>query len=350
MTDINGLESVYFFDSVSDLNLFIQKQYSSQIIFLCDSNTYQYCFLPYFNSNTYSVITIDPGDYNKNPQQLFFVCEELLKLHADRDALLINLGGGMVCDLGGMTASIFKRGIRFINIPTTTLAMADAALGGKTGINLGLVKNALGTFHHANSVCIATDFIKTLPQREHISGFAEIIKMLLLFDCKEWNKIAQHPAIPAADNPLLSGYIKAALAAKGKIVQQDPLEKGIRKSLNYGHSIGHAIEAVYNEKSDTLLHGEAIFWGIQLENLVANQMGIMSSEWAVNINSTLSQIFPLPTQINKIDKIIESLRNDKKNKDEKIQMTLLKEPGLFVINVEVPLDIVKHTLKHFNNL
>ncbi|MCO6495432.1 MAG: 3-dehydroquinate synthase [Bacteroidetes bacterium] len=350
MIQSNGFDSIHFLDSISDITSFVQKQASSQIVFLCDSNTYLHCYLPYFKELNHPVITIPNGDNHKNFEQFVYISESLLKLHADRDSLIINLGGGMICDLGGFVASVYKRGIRFINIPTTTLAMADAAYGGKTAINLGLVKNLLGTFQNAESICIATEFIKTLPKREQISGLAEIVKMMLLFDSDNWLEIALHPTLPDAKSPELMRYIHSSLKAKDQVVSKDPNESGIRKSLNYGHSIGHAIEAVYNAEADILLHGEAIFWGMQLENLIAEHIGMMDKEDRIKINKILSQFHPLPNKIKDIDIVLESLHNDKKNKEGKFIMTLLKKPQEFILNAEVSFEVVSYILKNYHNL
>ncbi|MCK9481914.1 MAG: 3-dehydroquinate synthase [Bacteroidia bacterium] len=350
MTNSADLDSIHYFNSVPDIISFIKEYQASQIIFLCDFNTRIHCFEPYFTSLGFSLIGIPDGDMHKNMENVAYICEKLLMMQADRDTLLVNLGGGMICDIGGFVASVFKRGIRFVNIPTTTLAMADAAFGGKTAVNLGQVKNAIGTFKAAESVCICPDFIKTLPKREQKSGFAELVKMALLFDAGEWNLLSQFSKIPAPGSPELTEAIRFALQAKKKVVMQDLYEKDLRKSLNYGHSIGHAIEAVYNQSGEKMLHGEAVFWGMQLENLIGVRVGIMEETERQKIAAVLNVFHPLPESLQEVDAIMESLLNDKKNKSGKILMTLLEKPGKFILNAEVSPETVFEVLTNFNRL
>lgn len=349
MTKLSDFGSVRFFSEIYLLVDYISDFKASQKIFLCDENTYQHCYLPYFSNYfpKHLVHLVPAGDIHKNNENFISICSKLADLQADKNTLLINLGGGMVTDLGGFVASVYKRGIRFINIPTSTLAMADAAFGGKTGINLPFVKNAIGTFYSPDSVCIATQFIKTIPQREHLSGFAEIIKMMLLFNKEKWESFSKSNKIPNAENPLLLELIKVSLEAKAQVIAQDPEEKGLRKVLNYGHSVGHAIESVYNDNKTSLLHGEAIFRGMQIENLIASKIGLMSLENCNKINHVLHSFYALPASILKTEDIMKALQNDKKNSESTLKMALLIEPGKFDFEVEVDSKLVESIL---NNL
>lgn len=209
-------------------------------------------------------ICIGAEDVNKHVETLAHVWKELSDKGGTRHSLLINLGGGMVTDLGGFAAATFKRGIRYINIPTTLLAMVDASVGGKTGINFNGLKNEIGSFYPAESVLIDTQFLKTLDMPNLLSGYAEMLKHGLISTCAHWAELL-NVDFNAIDYAQLQALVAQSVQIKEHIVEQDPLEKGIRKALNLGHTVGHAFESFALETSHPVLHGYAVAWGIVCE-------------------------------------------------------------------------------------
>lgn len=334
-----------FLNTPSEIISEIEKINASQIFVLCDENTYIHCFLPYFENCSFQTIVIASGESSKSIETFEMICNHLSVNYADKNTLLVNLGGGMVCDIGGFVASVYKRGIRFINIPTTLLAMADAAYGGKTALNLGSVKNIIGSFYPAEKIILSDFFLNTLAPKEYHSGFAEICKSMLLFAPEEWKQFSQNPSYPAVYQ--VKPFVKLALHCKQNIVEKDPFEKNERLSLNYGHSIGHAIEAVYNTKDFPLLHGEAIFWGMALENLLAFKLGLLQEDTMQSINQVLQTLYPLPTELVYIPEILEALKNDKKNDNDTIQMVLLSDIGKYLLKVPVALGLIQETLQNY---
>jgi 3-dehydroquinate synthase len=287
-------------------------------------------------------IVIKAGEQHKNLQTVQRIWKTLLKHHADRNALLVNLGGGVITDMGGFAASTYKRGIKFINIPTTLLAMVDAAIGGKTGIDFGGSKNQIGTFAEAEEVIIVPVFLETLPERELFSGMAEMLKYGFIADANLLNVNMEN----------YQRFIVRCGQIKREIVAQDPTEKGLRKILNFGHTLGHAIESHCLTTDYPLLHGEAVALGmlgalwlsvkqLGLEESILqnfeNQLPMLLSEAEIALSET------------DIDMILGYLVHDKKNKGEKSQFVLLKKVGNPVWNVEVESDLVKQALAYIIN-
>ncbi|MEY4462264.1 MAG: hypothetical protein RLY98_804, partial [Bacteroidota bacterium] len=243
------------------LNSHLKTTKYSNVFIITDSNTNEYClhkFLPYLETDlTIEIIEFEAGEINKNIDTCIEVWKVLTDLGADRKSLVINLGGGVVTDLGGFVASTFKRGVDFINIPTTLLSMVDASVGGKTGVDLGNLKNQIGVINVPTMVLIDTQYLETVPQNELRSGLAEMLKHGLIFDKNYWEQFLDISTIDFSDLDLL---IHRSVVIKNEIVMQDPTEKNIRKALNFGHTLGHAIESYFleNENKTTLLHGEAI--------------------------------------------------------------------------------------------
>ena len=236
---------------------------------LCDENTRHFC-LPLLDAilsndnRTYTLITIPAGDTNKTLSSLSHVWEELQQCGATRHSLMINLGGGMLTDLGGFAASTFKRGIQFINIPTTLLAMVDASVGGKTGINFGGLKNEVGVFRNASCVILDTTFLHTLDHVNLLSGFAEMLKHGLISNEQHWAELLNLEIDSITTNFKLKQILADSVAVKQNIVLEDPTEKGIRKALNLGHTAGHAFES-FAMKRQPVLHGYAVAWGLIVE-------------------------------------------------------------------------------------
>lgn len=287
-------------------------------------------------------IIIKPGEQHKNLQTVQRIWKTLMKHHADRNALLINLGGGVITDLGGFAASTYKRGIKFINVPTTLLAMVDAAIGGKTGIDFGGAKNQIGTFAEAEVVIINPVFLESLPEREIRSGLAEMLKYGFIVDSNflEIN----------LENYQFS--IKRAGEIKREIVEKDPLEKGLRKILNFGHTIGHTIESHCLTTDNPLLHGEAVTLGMAAALWLSIRLcGLddkVLQDFERQLPMLLSEAEIMLSEAD-IDPIMAFLVHDKKNKGEKPQFVLLEAIGKPVWDVEVPVDTLRVSLEYVIN-
>lgn len=286
---------------------------------------------------------ITAGEEEKNLESAMNLYGQLISYGADRESILINLGGGMVCDLGGFVASTFKRGMDFIHIPTTVLSQVDAAIGGKTGVNLGALKNMVGTFCHPLQTLIYPEFLNTLPKKEVMSGFAEIIKHALIADKDLWKKLSQATYI---DLPLIKSVIPGALQLKQDIVQRDFKEGGERKKLNFGHTIGHALESLILESPEKdLLHGEAVALGMICESYLSMKAGGISPQEMETICEFIAAQFQaIDLDRMKFHRIIELMRHDKKNKQSRINFTLLQGIGSAVVDQEPEMEHIMEAL------
>ncbi len=285
-------------------------------------------------------IIIKAGEKYKNLQTIQSIWTIFMKHHADRNALLINFGGGVITDLGGFAASTYKRGIRFVNYPSTLLAMVDAAIGGKTGVNFGGVKNQIGTFAVAEHVEINNTLLLSLPHREILSGLAEMLKYGFISD----------PELLQADTENYWHYIMRASEIKYEIVEKDFREAGLRKILNFGHTLGHAIESQSLITITPLLHGEAVALGMEaalwlsvkqcglkkmvLQDYEKMQLPMLLSEAEIKISESDVEI------------ILDDLAHDKKNKGDKQQFVLIEDVGKPVWDVEVPETLVCKALDY----
>lgn len=318
------------------LNEFILQQKYSKLFVLTDSNTYTHC-LPYFLAQLATeieieVIEVEPGEAHKTIDTCVQLWHSLTELGGDRKSLLLNLGGGVISDLGGFVASTFKRGIDFINIPTTLLAMVDASIGGKNGVDLGSLKNQIGVINVPKAVLVDPIYLETLVGNEMRSGLAEMLKHGLIFDQKYWEKLQHLSQLITED---LEQLIYESILIKNAIVLQDPTENGIRKALNFGHTLGHAIESYFleDETKETLLHGEAIAIGMILESYLSLQKGFIKSEEYLQIKATLQSMFPIVRFTeNDIKNVMELLIHDKKNEHGTVQYALLNGIGATKIN------------------
>jgi 3-dehydroquinate synthase len=312
-----------------------ENQYSSLFV-IADSHTNENCLsglLQHIATEiTIEIIEIEPGEQSKNIDSCVQLWNVLTELGADRKSLVINLGGGVVTDLGGFVASTFKRGIAFIHVPTTLLAMVDASVGGKNGVDLGNLKNQVGVINVPQMVLIDTSFLETLPQSEMRSGLAEMLKHGLIFDKSYWEQFLDLKAIDFADFDTL---IYQSVVIKNTIVMQDPTENGIRKALNFGHTLGHAIESYFleNEAKTTLLHGEAIAAGMILESYISKEKNLISGAEYAQIKATIKNVFAdIVFEENDLAPILALLIHDKKNEYGKIQFALLDGIGKIAIN------------------
>ncbi len=346
MTSIVTKEYAIHFNSncYTQLNAYMKRIDFSKLFILVDSNTHQKC-LPNFISKLETnipieLIEIEDGETHKTIQTCTNLWEVLTELNADRKALLINLGGGVLTDLGGFIASTYKRGISYVNVPTTLLAMVDASIGGKTGVNLGHLKNQVGLINYAALVLIDTSFLQTLAPNQMRSGLAEMLKHSLIQDEAYWTKLSKLNELHL-DN--LDGLIYESVMIKKGIVEKDPTENGLRKTLNFGHTLGHAIESycLQNPNQQTLLHGEAIAIGMILALYISSKLVGFPENKRKHIKAILLKLYK-KVSFSDIDynKIIELLKFDKKNAHGNINFVLLKDIGLPKIDVTVSNDLI----------
>lgn len=333
------------------LNDFVESQQYSSVFVLADTNTEEHC-LPLFLSNlsteaTIEIISIEAGEENKNIETCSGVWNVLSELGADRKSLLINLGGGVVTDLGGFVASTFKRGIDFINIPTTLLSMVDASVGGKTGVDLGALKNQVGVIVNPKMVLVDPKYLKTLPSEEYRSGYAEMLKHGLIQDQYYWNHLKDYKKISSED---IQELIFHSVGIKNKVVLEDPYEHGLRKILNFGHTLGHAIESycLTQKNKTTLLHGEAIAIGMILEAYLSTELTGLSQYESDEIKTIFSSIYPkVDFTENEIESILTLLQYDKKNSHGKVKFVLLEAIGKPVTDIEVPTALFKASFNYY---
>ena len=301
----------------------------SKVAILVDENTKRDCLFKLPQIENALIIEIKSGEEYKNISTCNFIWEQLTINNFDRNALLINLGGGVIGDIGGFCAATYKRGLEFIHIPTTLLAMVDASVGGKLGIDFKGFKNQIGLFNNPKAVLISSEFLETLAESELKSGFAEVVKHALISDNSLWLKLKNTPFTDLDWEDI----IDTSVQIKNKIVLADPFEKGERKKLNFGHTFGHAIESYYLEKRTPISHGEAVFMGMILEAEISDLSETNKNE----IKNYILSNFALPYTPNKTY-LHKFLLNDKKNQNEKINFTLLNGIGncsidnLFSIN------------------
>ncbi|MBP2619181.1 3-dehydroquinate synthase [Chryseobacterium jejuense] len=316
-------------DNFSQLNTFLHEKTFSKIFILVDENTHEYC-LPVLLGNMetdlgFEILEIEAGEEMKNIQTANQLWEILTEMQADRKALVINLGGGVITDMGGFVASTYKRGIKFINIPTTLLSMCDASIGGKTGIDLMHYKNMVGTFAFPEQIFIYPKFLQTLPFKELRSGFAEMLKHGLIADKAHWNQLIQ---LHKLDVEAVTPYIQNSMDIKQDVVEKDFHESNIRKTLNFGHTIGHAVESLCLQQENPILHGEAVAMGMICEAHLAYLENLISEEDSKTIIENIQRYYPyLDISDFKDEDITALLLNDKKNVDSKINFSLLTGIG-----------------------
>ncbi|MCA1750491.1 MAG: 3-dehydroquinate synthase [Cryomorphaceae bacterium] len=322
-----------------------------KLFILCDENTLEHC-LPLLagkveRMRNAEVIEVPPGEESKSVEICTRLWSALGELGADRSSVLINLGGGVVTDLGGFIAGTFKRGIRFFNIPTSLLAQVDASVGGKTGIDLGSLKNEVGLFNNPDGVYIDPSFLNTLPRNELLSGFAEMIKHALICSPGYWRAIKE---VDFFELESLDALILRSIEIKNEIVASDPYEQGRRKILNFGHSIGHAVEGLSLEgDGKSLLHGEAVAMGMVCEAFISHKFGLLSE---AELNEIADFILGIYKRV-KLDRlshhrVIELMRHDKKNRNGKFNLSLLSGIGDSVVDQEVKADLVIESLNFYD--
>ena len=343
-------ENVYL-----ELNRHIRSTNPSSIFILVDTNTHEYC-LPQFLANLESngtvieVMEMPEGEDHKTIDICSGVWEALSEYHADRKSLMINLGGGVVTDLGGFVASTYMRGIDYINVPTSLLAMVDASVGGKTGVDLGPLKNQVGVISEGSMVLIDTSFLETLPQNHMVSGYAEMLKHGLIADKHYWQTLTNLQNLDISE---LDRLIYDSVVIKNTVVTEDPREKGLRKILNFGHTLGHAIESCFLQNADKqlLLHGEAIAIGMILEAYLSCKYCELTENELYEIASGILNSFA-KVEINNDDRdiILNLLKHDKKNSHGKVKFVLLDAIGSPKLDCEVDNDIILEAFDYYDTL
>ena len=338
--------NVYAADNiVDDLNALLEKYPPEAVFMMADEGSTAHCAAVLAQVEKISrerTIVIPQGDDNKNVTSAMQIWEFLSSHGATRKSLLINLGGGMPCDLGGFCASTFKRGIDFINIPTTLLAQVDASLGGKTGMNLGGLKNEIGVFSIANAVIVDGSFLKTLDKDNLLSGFAEMLKHALIFNALALEELIkfdfEHPNYTE-----LQLLVCDSIRMKNHFVTADPTEKGIRKALNFGHTFGHAFETFAMRHNRPILHGFAVAYGMVCELIFSEmKLGLNSADIQRIANFIISKYGKFDFSESDFPELVELMTHDKKNDAAGINFTLLPQLGTIQINqIGTPAEITE---------
>lgn len=342
---------VYFENKgYKELNALLTKKDYSSIFILVDENTFKDCYPSFIEiletNKRIEVVEIESGEIHKNLDTCVGVWNALTELNADRNSLLITLGGGVITDLGGFVASTFKRGIDFVNIPTTLLSMVDASVGGKTGVDLGVLKNQIGLFANPEIVIIDENYLTTLHEREIRSGMAEIIKYGLTYDTKLLESINK------LELSNINYLIHRSIEIKNEIVLKDPKENGLRKVLNYGHTLGHAIESYFLESKDkkNLSHGEAIAIGMVCEAYLSHKVLNLSSEKMIIVKNLIASLYKkVSIEQEDYDRIFDLLKHDKKNKNGQLNFVLLNDFEDFKLDCNVSNKLLEESIEFYTS-
>lgn len=339
-------------ENFSTLNQFVNTLQPSKILILVDENTHQYC-LPTLLGNLesdipYEIVEIEAGEELKNIETAVQLWEILSEFETDRKSLLINLGGGVITDLGGFVASTYKRGIKFINIPTTLLGMCDASIGGKTGIDHQFLKNIVGIFAQPEQIFVYSEFLKTLPFEELRSGFAEMLKHGLIADENHWNDLIN---IDELTPESISPFIERSMQIKQNVVEQDFREENIRKTLNFGHTIGHAVESLFLKAGKIIPHGECVALGMICETKLSVNEGLIDESISDYIIENIRKFYPkLNIESFSNDEILNLMMNDKKNSAGKINFSLLNSIGNSVFDYKCSTKNINDCLFFYRSL
>ncbi|MGB0837586.1 MAG: 3-dehydroquinate synthase [Flavobacteriaceae bacterium] len=336
-------------DAYSALNSLLKSKDYSKVILFVDEHSNEFC-APILLGELETDLEIDtieivPGEEHKNIETVISIWEAITELKGDRKTLMINIGGGVVTDMGGFIASTFKRGIDFVNVPTTLLSMVDASVGGKTGIDLGVLKNQIGLFADPQMVLIDTSYLATLEPRELTSGLAEIIKYGLTYDENLWE------AFKNPEGVNINELVHRSVEIKNEVVLKDPKEANLRKVLNYGHTLGHAIESHYLEAGhlNKFTHGEAIAIGMIAEAYLSREKCGLSTENLNEIKEVILKIFEHnPIESSEYEAIFEYLKHDKKNVKGQVNFVLLKDLTDFVLDQKVSEEQMRDALDFYN--
>jgi 3-dehydroquinate synthase len=344
---------IYTRSPKSELQSWIDK-YETGKVFLATEEKVDKIWMPEFDNlletNSVKKVVIPSGESNKKLESVAEIWEFLSKNGADRKSLLINIGGGMLTDLAGFAASTFKRGLDFLNIPTTLLSQVDASVGGKTGINFNGLKNEVGAFKEPVAVIINTEFLKTIDRENFISGYAEMIKQGLIKSPEHLEELKAFDA-ENVDYKLLQEIIRHSVEVKTYFVANDFTEKGIRKALNFGHTAGHAFESLAMEQNRPVLHGFAVTYGMIVELFLSvKKCGFPDSELKNLTNWLLNIYGKFEIEANDFERLYELMTHDKKNESGRINFTLLPEIGEIAINQNCDKDLIFEALNFYKNL
>ncbi|WKK64735.1 3-dehydroquinate synthase [Lutimonas zeaxanthinifaciens] len=340
-------------EAYRSLGNYLNENSHSKVFILVDTNTEKYCLPGFlesaqFNLN-YEVIQIKAGEEFKHIETCNYLWNTLSEKGADRKSLMINLGGGVITDMGGFVASTFKRGIKFINIPTTLLSMVDASVGGKTGVDLGVLKNQIGLFSNPEMVLVDMNFLKTVTDREMRSGLAEIIKYGFTFDKQLWDTIQQFTKI---DLEKINDLVYRSVEIKNDVVLKDLLENDLRKSLNFGHTIGHAIESYFLESEDkqNLTHGEAIAAGMVIELYYSSKVFNFPFSLTESLRSFVLDFYG-PVNLKKEDfsAIMDLMKFDKKNVSGKVNFVLLDTIENCKLDIQLSPELIEEGLLYYKH-
>ena len=345
LIEIGDLEDSSFQDFMS------RKYATSRKIIIVDENTNEYCLEYLLTSYDFlkdaEIILIPEGEDSKVLDLCAQIWDTWTDYQIERKDVVINLGGGVVSDVGGFVASIYKRGIDFVNVPTSLLAMVDASVGGKTGVDLGKYKNQLGVFADPQAVYIDMAFLQTLPIGEVYNGFAEMLKHGLIVNVKHWEELS---VLKEVEQELTTEHIYTSLSIKNGIVLEDPFEGGLRKKLNFGHTIGHALEGHFAVK-DPISHGYAVALGILAESFISFKKSFITLSELNEIERVmLSNYESIDLSDENLTDIYKLMLNDKKNEQQKILCVLLIGIGQSVINQEITEQEVIESLEYLNRL
>ena len=354
MTESKVHSNIVFSQHICDeLQKIVQKYPSGKVFLLTDQTAGGFCLpviepvMREFGVKQYS---IPSGEENKNIQSVALVWNFLSNNQADRKSLLINLGGGMVTDLGGFAASTFKRGMDFVNIPTTLLAQVDASLGGKTGFNFNGLKNEIGIFNEPNAVLIHTGFLKSIDHSNFLSGYAEMLKHGLIKSKSHWQELLAYD-LENINYEGLQEIIAHSVAIKEWHVMNDPTEQNIRKALNFGHTIGHAFESYAMKTGCPILHGYAVVYGMIAELYLSyRKCGLKMNEVESVSTWLISKYGKFEIQPSDFQALYELMTHDKKNEGQRINFTLIPEIGKVEINVDCPQELIFEALEYYRSL
>jgi 3-dehydroquinate synthase len=344
--------TIYIESIDEQLSSLIAARLYSRLFVLCDSNTVEHCLpllqnaMPEFDLN---IIVIPDGELHKNIETCQIIWKALMDGQADRKSLLINLGGGVIGDMGGFCAATFKRGMDFVQIPTTLLSQVDASIGGKLGIDFQNIKNSIGVFSNPSAIFIDTRFLNTLSKRELKSGYAEILKHSLIADTAQWFSLSENINLDAMN---WNEIIPNSLVVKQRIVEQDPFEQNIRKGLNFGHTVGHALESLALNGATPLLHGEAVAEGMMVEAYLSYRLGQLSEQ---DLNHIVLYIKALYQPLHRFapsdfEALYALMLQDKKNEGDKIMFTTLRGIGAFEYNTQCSKALVMEGLQWYLEL
>lgn len=335
-------------EALQELGQFLQNRAFSQVVVLVDDHTHRLCYpvvKPFLPAHT--LMQVPSGEEHKNLQTCAYIWEQMTNLNLDRWSVLLNLGGGVIGDMGGFCAAVFKRGIYFVHIPTTLLAQVDASVGGKTGIDFSGFKNHLGVYQEPQAVYIYPPFLDSLPARQLKSGYAEVIKHWLIADADGFRS-QRHQGVLIED---WGEVIRQSVVIKAAVVEADPLEGGYRKVLNFGHTVGHAVESFFlSQGNRALLHGEAIAVGMLCEAWLSVQKGLLQRDELETIEVFLFTVYQkVEVPKDQIGEIARLCLQDKKNTGSTINCTLLQGIGKAVYDQPVTLAEIEASLRYYTN-